>query len=63
MSVTAKEAVRDLLEKLPDDVSFEDIEYRIYVRSKIEKSLQAVEEGRVLTQDEVEQRMAKWLDQ
>ena len=53
MPATAKDTVRDLLDKLPDDVSYEDIQYRIYVRQKIENSLQAVREGRVLTQEEV----------
>ena len=32
---TAKEEVRKMLEYLPDDVSFEDIQYHIYVREKI----------------------------
>jgi len=29
---TAKEEVRKMLERLPDDVSYEDIQYHIYVR-------------------------------
>jgi len=61
MPATAKETVRDLLDKLPEDASYQDIQYRIYVRQKIENSLQAVREGRILTQEEVEKRMAKWL--
>lgn len=58
----AKQAVFDLLEKLPDDASYEDIQYHIYVRQKVERGLQDIEEGRVVDQDEVERRMAKWLD-
>ncbi len=58
---TAKEEVRKLLDQLPDDSSFEDIQYHIYVREKIEKGLQDVQEGRTLSQEEVERRMAKWL--
>lgn len=58
---TAKEEVRKLLEQLPDDSSFEDIQYHIYVREKIERGLQEVKEGRVLSQEEVERRMSKWL--
>ncbi|OGP92301.1 MAG: hypothetical protein A2Z19_02785 [Deltaproteobacteria bacterium RBG_16_54_18] len=58
---TAKEEVRKLLEQLPDDASFEDIQYHIYVQEKIEHGLRDVKEGRVLSQDEVEQRMTKWL--
>ncbi len=58
---TAKEEVRKLLDQLPDDSSFEDIQYHIYVREKIEKGLQDVQQGRTLSQEEVERRMAKWL--
>ncbi|MFQ5639464.1 MAG: hypothetical protein ACE5IR_15875 [bacterium] len=58
---TAKEEVKKLLEKIPDDCSFEDIQYHIYVRAKIDHGLKDINEGRVLSQEEVERRMAKWL--
>ncbi|MBI3007099.1 MAG: hypothetical protein HYY53_02145 [candidate division NC10 bacterium] len=58
---TAKEEIRKLLEKLPDDAPFEDIRYHTFVHQKIERGLKDVEEGRVLDQEEVERRMAKWL--
>ena len=58
---TAKESVRDLLDDLPEDTTFEDIQYHIYVRQKIERGLQDLKDGRVLTQKEVERRMSKWL--
>lgn len=58
---TAKEEVRKMLERLPDDSSFEDIQYHIYVREKIEHGLRDIEEGHLLTQEEVERRMSKWL--
>ncbi len=57
---TAKDKVRKLLEKLPDHAALEDIQYHIYVREKIEHSLQDIKEGRVLTQEEGERRMRKW---
>jgi len=56
-----KERVRRLLDRLPDDVSLEDIQYHLYVLQKIERGLKAVEEGRTLTQEEVERRIEKWL--
>ena len=58
---TAKEEIRKLLDRLPDDASFEDIQYHIYVREKIQKGLTDVEAGRTLTQEEAERRMSKWL--
>jgi predicted transcriptional regulator len=58
---TPKEEVRKLLDQLPDDSSFEEIQYHIYVREKIERGLKDIKEGRVLSHEEVERRMAKWL--
>lgn len=58
---TPKEEVRKLLDQLPDDSSFEDIQYHIYVREKIERGLKDFHEGRVLSQEDAERRMVKWL--
>ena len=58
---TAKDEVRKLLEQLPNDASFEDIHYHLYVREKIERGLWDIEEGRVLSREEAERRMSKWL--
>ncbi|HYM11166.1 MAG TPA: hypothetical protein VEU62_10550 [Bryobacterales bacterium] len=59
---TAKEDVRRILDALPDDASLEDIQYHIYVREKIEHGLKDIEDSRLLSQDEVERRMSRWLD-
>ena len=58
---TAKQEVRLLLDQIPDDATFEDIQYRIYVREKIERGLKDVEQGRVVSEEEMERRMQKWL--
>jgi predicted transcriptional regulator len=58
---TAKEEVRKILDQIPDDSSFEDIQYHIYVREKIERGLKDIKEGRVLSQEEVKRKMSKWL--
>ena len=58
---TAKEEVRRMLDRLPDDASFEDIQYHIYVREKVERGLEAVEANQVLTEEEAERRLSKWL--
>ena len=61
MRTTAKDEVRALLEKLPDDASLNDIQYHIYVRQKIERGLDAIKKGHVIPQEEMEKRMARWL--
>lgn len=59
---TAKEDVRHLLEELPDDASYEEIQYRIFVRQKIEKAVADVEKGRVVPHEEAKRRLSKWLE-
>ena len=59
---TAKDDVRQILDELPDDASLEEIQYRIYVRQKIERGLKDLDEGRSISQEEAEARMSKWLD-
>lgn len=60
---TAKQDVQQLLDKLPEDSTYEDIQYHIYVRQKVAKGLEDVKEGRVLSRDEIEERMGRWLDE
>ena len=58
---TAKEEVIKILDAIPDDATFEDIQYHIYVREKIEKGLGDIEKGKTLSHSEVKNRMSKWL--
>jgi len=59
---TAKEEIRKMLDKIPDDASLEDIQYHIYVRQKVEHGLKDVKDGRTISQEEIERRMSKWLE-
>lgn len=61
MTVTAKQEVQKVLDKLPDDASLEQIQYHLYVLQRIEEGRRAIDEGRVIPHEEVEKRMAKWL--
>ena len=58
---TVKEEIRSILDRLPDDASFEDIQYHIYVCQKVAGGEADAREGRTLTQPEVEERLAQWL--
>ena len=59
---TAKKEVADLLERLPDNCTLEDVQYHLYVIQKIERSLKDAEEGRVYEENEIEKKMSKWLE-
>jgi predicted transcriptional regulator len=59
---TAKKEVRQILDSPPDDATFEDIQYRIYVWQVIAAGIRDVDEGRVVSQEEVERRMSRWTE-
>ena len=59
---SAKQQVQSVLESLPEDATFEDIQYHLYVRQKIEQGLADAEAGRVVPHEEVVRRLAKWLE-
>ena len=59
---TAKEEVRRILNSLPDDTTLEEIQYRLYVRQAIAAGLRDVDQGQVVSQEEVERRMAQWTE-
>jgi hypothetical protein len=58
---TAKEEVEALLNRLPEDCSLEDIQYHLYVIEKVHQGLEAADTQGSVSQEEVEQRLGKWL--
>jgi predicted transcriptional regulator len=55
-----KDEVRRLLDILPDEASYEDIQYHIYIQQKIDRGLAASERGDFISDEEIEQRIARW---
>jgi len=51
-----KEAARQLVENLPEDVTWDDLMYQIYVRQNIEAGLADSEANRVIEVEEVRKR-------
>jgi hypothetical protein len=51
-----KAKVRETIESLPDDATWDDVMYRLYVRQKIEAGLNDVESGNTLPVSEVRKR-------
>jgi hypothetical protein len=57
----AKQDVESLLNRLPDNVSVEDIQYHLYVLDKVRRGLEDARVNGTLTQEEVESHFSKWL--
>ena len=50
----------ELIRKLPDEVSTAAIMEELYFKQQIDKGLHDVAEGRVLSHQELKERMARW---
>ena len=56
-----REQVASLLDRLPSDVSIEDIQYHLYVMEKVRNGFEAADQEGTLTQEQAEERLGKWL--
>jgi predicted transcriptional regulator len=54
MSTARDEAIR-VISGLPEEASWEEIMYKIYVKRKIEEGLKAADEGRTVPHEEVKE--------
>jgi len=61
VALSAKEAARQIIENLPDDVTLDDIMYAIYVRRKIERGLRDEEAGNLIDDNDVKREINEWL--
>ena len=58
MPTTKKQAL-DVIKKMSEKATWDDIMYEIYVRKKIAAGIKAAEEGRVIQHEEVKKRFLR----
>ncbi len=65
MTSNLKEEIIDLIRKLPEDTTIDDIMYHLYVKKKILAGLKDIEHGRVVPHKAVmkkaKERLEQWL--
>ena len=60
--MTAKETVRALLDRLPDDCSLEQVQYHLYVMQALERGRVDEEAGRTIPHEQIDAELRrKWL--
>lgn len=57
--MTTKEKVQDLLDRLPDDCSLDDVLYHLYVLQTVDRGLADAEAGRTVPHEEVAERLRR----
>ena len=57
-----KQSVQELLDRLPDDCSLDDVQYHLYVLQSIERGQADAKAGRTISHKEVARELRKkWL--
>lgn len=51
-----KQIVHDIADQLSEQATLDDAMHALYIRQKLERSLQAAKEGKVISQEEMERR-------
>jgi len=59
--MTVKERVQEVIAKMPEKSTYDDIQYHLYVLQCIEQGEKDIEDGKIMTHEEVESRLSKWL--
>ena len=59
MTNPVKESAQQIIAGLPDDVTWDEIQYRLYLKEMIDEA--EVADGNVVSLEEVEESLAKWL--
>lgn len=58
---TPKTEVAAMLESLPADSTYEDIQYHLYVLEKVRKGLERADGEGAVSHSQVRERLGKWL--
>lgn len=58
-----KQEAQEMIKNLPDNCTYEDIQYHLYVVEKIKNGVRRAEKNEVLSHKDAKTRMAKWLSQ
>jgi len=61
VAVETKQQILKAIEELPDDAGIGDALDRLYLLYKVERGLRQADRGELLSQEELRERMAKWV--
>ena len=59
----AKAEVLKLVDRMPDNFEIEELQYRLYLRQKLEAAEEDIRAGRTLTHEEVVRETARWFEE
>jgi hypothetical protein len=57
---TLKQEALESIQRLPEDADIDEIMYRLYVLDKLRKSREAIEQGQVISHDDLKRDITQW---
>lgn len=60
MSIVKENAIR-IIQSLPDDCDYEDIQHQIYLWEKVQNGEREIAEGKFVSHEEAKRRLSEWL--
>jgi hypothetical protein len=61
-SISSKQKIKGFIDSLPDNLTADEIIYRLYLEQKLLKSEQQIHEGKTHSHEEVKEIVKKWLN-
>ena len=55
-----KEIAINIIKKLPENCTVEDIQYELYFKSKVEKGFKDIKNNNTLTEEEMDKEISSW---
>ena len=59
--LAVKEEAQKMIKNLPENCTFEDIQYHLYIIEKIQNGIKSAKNGNISSHKNAKKRMAKWL--
>ena len=59
--LAVKEEAQKMIKNLPENCTFEDIQYHLYIIEKIQNRIKGAKNGNISSHQKAKKRMAKWL--
>jgi len=59
--VAVKQKAQKMIQNLPDNCTYEDIQYHLYIIEKINNGIKRADNKEVLQHKDAKERLSKWL--
>jgi hypothetical protein len=56
----ARSQLMEMVKELPEEIDVDDMIYRLYLRQKLETAEKDIEEGKVISHEDVKRETSKW---